>query len=319
MPDRLPPSWGHEPEDGRDLDALLSGQAPLSVEEILTDEALLAGQLAGVSDSQRPVAGAMFALRSAPAESELAGEAAARAAFRALIGTGPQHTLVLPVQVPAQGSRPPARHRHRRRAGGRGGWQVMALVGSAAALVAVGAAAVTGAFSGSAGPRGQSANPSAVQLSTQAGASPDGTHPLVLGTATREPTPSATPKASATPGAIPSHGGSQKGADICRQYFESFGRHAHGARTKAREELFGELSQLAKSDSPRKVFGYCEQQLYPVYAATPWPTSSGDGGFPFPGSGGAGGGPDSGAGAGQEGSGQATSGPGGSGSDHGSR
>ena len=71
----LPPNWGHEPEDGRDLESLLPVQASLSVEEILTDEALLAGLLAGISDSQRPVAGTMFALRAAPAGSELAGEA----------------------------------------------------------------------------------------------------------------------------------------------------------------------------------------------------------------------------------------------------
>ena len=140
MPDRLPPSWGHEPEDGRDLDALLSVEETLSVEEMLTDEALLSGQLAGLSERQRPVAGAMFALRAAPAGSELAGEAAARAAFRALVvpavrlpasavpagilpagaawslgdsgGAELQHTLVLPVPAAGQGPRPPARHRH---------------------------------------------------------------------------------------------------------------------------------------------------------------------------------------------------------------
>ncbi|TVZ03992.1 hypothetical protein EAS64_16350 [Trebonia kvetii] len=319
MPDRLPPSWGHEPEDGRDLDALLSGQAPLSVEEILTDEALLAGQLAGVSDSQRPVAGAMFALRSAPAESELAGEAAARAAFRALIaplGTGPQHTLVLPVQGAGQGPRPPARHRHRRRAGGRGGWQVMAIVGSAAALVAVGAAAVTGAFAGSAGPRGQSANPSAAQLSTQAGASPKGTHPAVLGTGTQEPTPSATPKASATPGVTPGHGASQTTDALCGQYFEFFFHHSHGSRTKD-QALVEQLSQLAKSDSPQKIIHYCADQLgHQWWTPSPWPTPPGataGPGFPYSGNGDGSGRQGNGAGTGQAGSGQASSGPGGSG------
>ena len=79
MPDHLPPNWGREPEDGRDLEALLSAEAPLSVEALLVDEALLSGQMTGISETQRPVAGAMFALRAAPAASELAGEAAARA------------------------------------------------------------------------------------------------------------------------------------------------------------------------------------------------------------------------------------------------
>lgn len=317
MPDRLPPSWGHEPEDGRDLDALLSAQMPLSVEEILTDEALLAGQLAGVSDAQRPVAGAMFALRAAPAGSELAGEAAARAAFRALLepaGPEPQHTLVLPVPAAGQGPRPAARHRHRRRAaGGRGGWQVMALAGTAAAVVAVGAAALAGTFSGSAGHRGQSANPSAVQLSTRPGSSPAGTHPLVLGNATKDQTPSATPTASATPGATPSPGAAQTHADLCLQYFESHSRHSRGDRTKEKE-LFAELSRLAGSS--RNIDGYCAQQLDSLWSATPRATSSWSG-FPFAGSGGGDAKPDSGAGAGQEGSAKASSGSADSGSGNG--
>ena len=246
MPDRLPPSWGHEPEDGRDLDALLSGQAPLSVEEILTDEALLAGQLAGVSDSQRPVAGAMFALRSAPAESELAGEAAARAAFRALSRhRATAHSGAAGPGGLAQGPRPPARHRHRRRAGGRGGWQVMALVGSAAALVAVGAAAVTGAFSGSAGPRGQSANPSAVQLSTQAGASPDGTHPLVLGTATREPDPERDPEGLRDARCVPEPWRIAEG----RRYLPSVLRILRPSRTRRQDEGKGGALRRAEPAS----------------------------------------------------------------------
>ncbi len=348
MPDRLPPNWGHEPEDGRDLESLLPPQASLSVEEILTDEALLAGQLAGISDSQRPVAGTMFALRSAPAGSELAGEARARAAYRALLnpagpmpagaglagiglaGTGlanwvpagqdaawslsdpggaeAQHTLVLPVQLPGQGQvhvpRPPARHRRPRRpAGRRVGWQVMAFAGTAAAAVAVAAVALTGALSGSGAPSGQSANPSAAQLSNHPGASPTGAQRVMGGgQATQYPTRRAAPKASASPGTVPSQAASPSAADLCRQYFALFFNHSQGDRSKEKE-LYDELSQLAGS---KHVFGYCMQQLPPY----PRPTSTGGTGAPYPGSGE---GPGSGAETRQAGTGQPTSGPGDSG------
>ena len=163
----------------------------------------------------------------------------------------------------------------------------MALVGSAAAVVAVGAAALAWTFSGSPAPRGQSANPSAVRLSTRPGASPTGTQQHVLGNATREPTPSATQKASAASGASPGHGASQTPADLCRQFFGYVIHHSRGDRAKE-DELLKELSRLA--GSPMNIGGYCAQQLHPVYAATPWPTSS----FPFPGSWGGDGRPNSG-------------------------
>ena len=271
MPDRLPPSWGHEPEAGRDLDALLSGQVPLSVEEIQSDEAVLAGQLACVSESQRPVAGAMFALRSAPEGSELAGEAAARAAFRALIapaGPDPQHTLVLPVQPgPGLGSRPPARqrHRHRRRTSSdRAGWRVMALAGSAAAAVAVGAAALAGAFSGSAGPQGQSANPTAAQLSTPGPTQAQ--RVLGGGQPTKDATPSATPKASAAPGTTPGHGAPQTPAELCREYFGFFVHDSRGDWAKG-PQLFAQLSQLA--GSREQISGYCMQHFPPGHPPPP--------------------------------------------------
>lgn len=269
MTDRLPPSWGHEPEDGRALDALLTGEglaaeAPLSAEEILADEALLAGQLACVSDAQRPVAGAMFALRSAAEESELAGEEAARAAFRGLLtpgGRDSQHTLVLPIQSAGQGqgARSPAhqRHRHRRRAvSGPAGWRVMALAGSAAAVVAVGAAALAGAFSGSAG-RGETANPTAAQLSTP---SPSQTQRVLGGgQPTQDATPSTTPKVSAAPGTTTGQGTSQTPADLCREYFAFFVPGSRGDHTKERE-IFEQLTVLAGGQD--KVFGYCVQQVH---------------------------------------------------------
>jgi hypothetical protein len=347
MSDRLPPSWGREPEAGRDLDALLSAEAPLSVEALLVDEALLSGQMTGISESQRPVAGAMFALRAAPAVSEFAGEAAARAAFRALIepagprparavpassvpadygaawgwgdpgGAEPHHTLVLPVPAAGQeqGSRPPARHRHRKRAAaGRGGWQVMAVLGSAAAAVAIGVAALAGAFSGSAGQQGHPGSTSAVRMSTAGGGSVSAA-PGVLGHATKDPTPSATPKASATPGETPSpKAASSRGSALCREYFR-FDRRPDSA---TRKTIFHQLSQLAGTDSFLGVFHYCtEQQDQHLFTMPPEPTSS-DGSWPwFPGGGqgssGDNGGPDTGAGPGQAGPGQASYGPGGSG------
>lgn len=338
MPDRLPPHWGHEPEDGRGLDA------SLSVEEILTDESLLAGQPAGISDSQRPVAGAMFALRAAPAGSELAGEAAARAAFRALTqparpvppvpvpvpaaygadwGWGDpgvaeiQHTRVLPVPAAGQGPRPPARHRHRKRAGTRrGNWQVIALVGSAAAVVAIGTAALAGTFSGSAGPREQSASSTAAQTAASPGASAAAS-PRLYGTArpTADAAHSAPPKASATPGATPSRTAGPDPGELCREYF-GFTRPA-GKATPT--EIFHTLSQLAGTDSRMGVIEYCGEQFDPqLFTRPPKPTSSsgkwkwfpGPGGSP--GSEGASSGPDTGSGAGQGGLGQASSGRGGS-------
>lgn len=272
MPDRLPPSWGHEPEAGRDLDALLSGQVPLSVAEIQADEALLAGQLACVSESQRPVAGAMFALRSAPEGNELAGEAAARAAFRALIapaGPDPQHTLVLPVQSAGQGqgSRAPARqrHRHRRRtAGDRAGWRVMALAGSAAAVVAVGTAALAGAFSGSAGPHVQSAYPTASRLSTPGPTQAQ--RVLGGGQPTKDATPRATQQAPAAPGTTPGHGAPQTPEELCREYFGFPGHHSRGDWAME-PQLFAQLSQLA--GSPEQVPGYCWQHFPPEHPAPP--------------------------------------------------
>lgn len=285
MPDRLPPSWGHEPEDGRDLDAVLSGQGTLSVEEIQADEAMLAGQLALVAESQRPVAGAMFALRSGPEESELAGEAAARAAFRAHVAPavpGSQHTLVLPIQSAGQGqgSRAPVRHRHRRRtAGDRAGWRVVALAGSAAAVVAVGAAALTGAFSGPAGPGGQSANPTAAQLSTPR---PAQTQRLLGGgQPTEDATPSATPKVSAAPATTQSQGTPQTPADLCREYYGFLPRS--GGDQPGEKQLFDQLSKLAGSREPGRVFGYCMKQVPPEHQRPPRQAPPG-GGWPPPGS-----------------------------------
>jgi hypothetical protein len=319
MPDRLPPSWGREPEDGRDLDALLSAEAPLSVEALLADEALLSGQMTGISESQRPVAGAMFALRAAPVQSEFAGEAAARAAFRALIEpAGTHRTLVLPVPAAGQdqGLHPPARHRHRKRAAGRG-WQVVAMIGSAAAAVAIGVAALAGTFSGSAGQRGHPGSSSAVQMSTPDGGSVSA--PAVLGHATKDPTPSATPKASATPSEIPNQkGASSRGSALCGEYF----RFDHRPDSATRKTIFHELSRLAGTDSPWGVFHYCtEQQDQHLFTMPPEPTSSA-GSWPwFPGasgapaSGGGNGGPGTGAGANQAGLGQDSFLPGGSGSE----
>jgi hypothetical protein len=255
---------------------------------------------------------------------ELAGEAAARAAFRALLepagpvstGTVSHHTLVLPRQAPVpvagQGPRPPARHRHRRSAARGRGWQVMAAIGSAAAVVAIGVAAFAGAFSGSTVQQRQQSSPTAAQMSTPhggAGSTPAG----VLGNATKDATPSATPKASATPGATASPQAASKGSALCREYFR-FDRPVDMA---TRRKLFRELSRLAGTDSFWGVFRYCtEQQDTHLFTMPPEPTSTG-GSWPWLQGDGGGqgsrdgsGGVDSGTGTGQAGSGNATSGPG---------
>jgi hypothetical protein len=69
MPDRFsspPPPWGPQPFDDRDLDALL------------------AGNIADVPVTLRPVADVLAALQAAPSPAELRGEATIRAEFRAL-------------------------------------------------------------------------------------------------------------------------------------------------------------------------------------------------------------------------------------------
>ena len=203
-----------------------------------------------------------------PAGNELAGNALAGTG---LAGTGPatwvpagadaawsqsdpggaeaQHTLVLPVQSPGQGQvhvpRPPARHRHRRRpaCSSRRCWRVAAFAGTVSAAVAVAAVALTGALSGPGAPSGQSANPSAARLSNHPGASPTGTQRVMGGgQATQFPTRREAPKASASPGTVPSQAASPSPADLCRQYLKLFFHHSQGDWA-TEQALYNELSQ----------------------------------------------------------------------------
>ena len=237
MPDTLPPNGGPSPFDGWDLKGLLS------------DENVW------VSESMRPVAGTLAALRSAPMRAELAGEAAARAMFRqvmvareggrALSGgeTGDAPTLILPTPGAAGGRRlvRPSRRSHRRPPR-RGRWQSKALVGAAAAAVVIVGVAVVGAFSGAGGPVGLLAHSLHV---TSARTQSAGNGPGSNG-----------PDAGATKQTVgrPAHGvagsqrssGAESGPDaLCRQYWAFYAHPESSASQQAENANLKQLSGLA--------------------------------------------------------------------------
>jgi hypothetical protein len=268
MPDsQLPPHWGPA-YDERDLDALLSGQT------------------GSAPPALRPVESTLAALRADATGRELAREAAARAAFRALAPaqpsvaptawtTGPEpaavsaHTLVLP---PVDGRPLPAprrRHRHRRRAAGGARRPGLAVTGVAAtALIAV-AVAVTGALTGSIGELTSfGRKPASASASARASAhSPATQGPLVTGAA-RVPTPTPSPRmttASARPTPRPTSGP----GSLCREYFE-YPEHPLPGGAAAWFALGGQLSRLA--GGPFKVYGYCLRYLdNPLAGRDGWP------------------------------------------------
>jgi hypothetical protein len=183
----------------------------------------------------------------------------------------------------------------------------MAVLGSAAAVAAVGVAALAGTFSGSAvhqGPPGST--PAVAQPSTAPGGSVTGSAG-VLGTATAVPTVRAKPKSSAGPGGTQSSTPTSRA--LCQELFAFHVPLSQADKAKARE-VFNELSEQA--GSPAKVFRYCLGKLDPhPWSATPGVTPS----FPpppglgFPGGDGTAG-PGDRTRSGHEGSGQWGSGPG---------
>jgi hypothetical protein len=217
MSESPPPPWGPASYDERDLDALLSGEA------------------AGIPDALRPVADTLAALRSAPQCTELAGEAAARAAFRAFTvagesgpgwtpgsagtagsdGTagscgsaisagaaGPAVDGHLPVLSVVNGNGGPhalARRRHATT----GLWRAVAMVGTAAAaVIIVGAVAIAGIFSSPAGHKGPATRSNSSRTGSAAGSSlsSSGSAPHVYGHGTTETArPKPKPKPTATP------------------------------------------------------------------------------------------------------------------------
>jgi hypothetical protein len=253
MPGSQPPNDGSGPYDGWDLDDLLSGG------NVFVPEGL------------RPVARTLDALRVVPMPAELAGEAAARAAFRQIMRsgeTGPawpagsvtgaddSRTRILPTAPAASGPRPVVRHRHRRPPQRRP-WQTKALVGgAAAAIVVVGAAALASTLSGSGGHPAQAGTSPGHAVTTTEASNPGS---RVEGSATQEPTAKPTPKATGQSGGDAGPGA----AELCDQYFAFF-RHP-GASWSAEQQLGQQLSALA--DGSKDVTGYCLRLLEPYAAA----------------------------------------------------
>ena len=253
MPVSQPHSGGSGPYDGRDLDGLLSGG------NVIVPEGLC------------QVARTLDALRVAPVRAELAGEAAARAAFRQLMVSS-ESTLVLPAQAAGAQPRPaahPRRHRHRRPPQ-RGRWQAKVLAAVAAAVVLGGAAALASILSSSGGHPGQAGqSPNAVGGSSKA--SVPGSR--VEGTGKREPTAKPTPTAtsqsatSATP--APSA--------LCSQYLAFAGHPGSASNSATKNELYRQLSVLAHGQ--RNINDYCTRLLNP-WAATPHEPANFPGMFP---------------------------------------
>ena len=281
MPDsQQPPLWG-PPYQPADLDALLSG------DRRSTPEAL------------RPVGRTLDALRAAPAPGgrELADEAAARAAFRALVRPQSQQaaagwtawaepeavaadTLVLPsaepspspvlplaerVLAPADGHPPGrARHRRRRHPGRAVRRPVVALSGAAVAAVVVVAVAVTGAIPGSfgrVGSGGRTASPSSSATGSghTAGAlEGQGTRGTIA-----KPTPTPTPSISSAPLVSPS--ATSGTGTLCREFFEPTAEQSRATR----HTLFGELAKAAGSQDMGQVFGYCFHYLSSTWSRAP--------------------------------------------------
>jgi hypothetical protein len=252
MPDSQLPIQGPASQRERDLDALLSGEAGYPV--------VVLG----------PVAGALAALRAAPAPDELDGEAAARAAFRlfmlpgAGVAGGASFPAPLP-QVPAQfhqvavagHGRPdgqgstlvlpraapggPRHARPRRPAPWHGRWQVMAAASGAAAAVIICVAALAGAFSGPGGQPGRSGlrpSPQSSSASSQRATS------SVLGTATARPTP--------RPSAVSPEA-------LCRKYMDYFMHPEPPTSRPGEDAVVQQLGKLA--GGKLQIIGYCARQL----------------------------------------------------------
>ena len=212
---------------------------------------MLAGEVADVPVALRSVADALAALRADPTPAELRGEAKVMAQFRAL-GPGqaahrgePAPTLVLPAQ--ADGRRRAARHRGRRRAvRPKRRRRTGVLLGTAAAAAVV----LTAAFSGSL--------PSPIDHLAHLARSPSSAPTTAHGT-----TNSSSPKADSTsasqePTGSPSATGSATSglsrAAACREYY---GYYMHPADPSAEASLGRQLSEMAGSQDPHKVFRYC--------------------------------------------------------------
>ena len=274
MPDSfLPPSWGPAPFDERDLDALLSGET------------------ADIPFALSQVADALTALRAAPTQAELSGEAVIMAEFSAVtefraaglsgqttaVG-GQAHTLELPAVQAAPGDvarRRGARHRSRhgarrplssrplsRRAG-------VVAAGAVAALI-VATAAVAASLHGPlhAHPRQTAAAPSTAQTGPHGGGS------VAARSASAVPTSSPSSSRAAAP--FQSHPQDKSSKKLCRTYFGFFKHPGPKSKVAAEFALFGKLSRLA--GGPDQVFAYCEPYVKDMLpSGFQWPHADADG------------------------------------------
>jgi hypothetical protein len=278
MPEnQLPPTWGPA-YDERDLDALLSGD------------------LASLPEALVPLAFTFAALHARPARAELAGEAAARAAFshfrrdpgswtdHAEPGTVLSHTLVLPRPEPDRPQRHTPRHR-RRRAGGTL-HRPLTIGGVAAAALLVAGVAVAALLPGPIQHLthlGRSASPSAVAKGKGSGQPSQA--PGVEITGKPEPVIRPTPRSEAKPGP----------GELCREYYAFFRKPEPKPAWAGELSLWRQLSRLVGDQW--KVLSYCLPYLdsepwgskgamvTPPHGNDPWP--SGSQGNPGNGTGGA--------------------------------
>ena len=249
MSDSLPLDEGPDPYEGQDLEGLLSGTA------------------GSFPAGLRQVAATLDALRAAPMRGELAGEAAARADFRRLMlgagsGTWPSddsgdaRTLILPVEAAGVSQRPLQGRHRRRRPARQGNWQAKALAGAAAAAVVVGGvgvAALTGTFSGSGSPSGQSGGSFNASTTTSPSTTSGSKGVEGSGTATHEPAHSSSPTASKQSG----DDADTKTRELCHEYWAL----GQALSPHDRDALREQLSDLARG--PMNVYRYCQQFLQP--------------------------------------------------------
>jgi hypothetical protein len=246
MPDSLLPIPGPASRRERDLNSLLSGEAGYPT--------VVLG----------PVADVLDALRGAPAPDELSGEAAARAVFRLLMLPDAGSPGGLPWALPSAGPRH-RRARHARARHGRarrqvpwpGRWQVIAVAGSAAAAVVIGAAALAGAFSGPGGQQGSAGYRATAQAAADT-SSGHATSPVLEGGGSSVSAARPTHRAD-TPQPAAGYGTAGSPQELCRQYVNFFTHPKQSANWSAENAVIQQLSKLA--GGPMRINGYCARQF----------------------------------------------------------
>jgi hypothetical protein len=273
MPDSYPPfSWGPPPFEERDLDALLSGET------------------ADTPFALRQVADALAALRAAPAQAELTGEAIIMAEFSAVAefraqglseqaarAGGEAHTLELPATPAVSGSGTARRRgaRHRGRRGARRPLSPRSLngrplsrragvvVAGAVAAVIVATAAVAANLHGPLHPQ---ARPSAVSSSASQPGAQGGSQSVAAKSAST--VPASHSPSSHDVGPAESHPRPDPQAKkLCETYFGYFKHPEPKSRWATDFALFDKLSKLA--GGPFKVLPYCAPYIKDIFPHGP--------------------------------------------------